>query len=51
VEKLLESLVTEGILRYATPKELASASLRHGYFLTPEGVEKLPLEDRSYGVT
>lgn len=51
VEKLLEGLVTEGILRYATPQELTTASLRYGYFLTPEGVEKLPPEDRSYGVT
>lgn len=51
VEMLLEGLVTEGILRYATPKELATASLCLGYFLTPGGVDKLPPEDRSYGVT
>ena len=48
-EGLLESLVIEGILRYATPDELQQASLRTGYVLTDEGFEKLPPEDRSYG--
>jgi hypothetical protein len=49
-EALLESLVNEGILRHATPQELANVSLHHGYFLTPEGFERLPPEDRSYSL-
>ena len=46
-EALLESLVVEGILRHATPQELAQHSLRHGYYLTEEGLAKLPPEDNS----
>ena len=49
-EDFLESLVTEGILRHATPEELRAASLRHGYFVTEHGLEMLPPEDRSYGI-
>jgi hypothetical protein len=42
-EALLDSLVTEGVLRPATPAELAQAGLRHGYYLTDEGRKKLPV--------
>jgi hypothetical protein len=46
-EKLIEGLVDEGILRYATPEELATASLKHGYFLTEGGRKLLPPMDTS----
>jgi len=48
---MMEDLVTAGILRAATPQELAEHDYRHGYFVTPEGLASLPAEDRSYGAT
>lgn len=42
VEALLESLVDEGFLRYATKEELHQSSLHSGYVLTEEGFAKLP---------
>jgi hypothetical protein len=52
VEALLEGLVSEGVLRHATPDELrlipGPADLRQGYYLTPEGSQSLPPEDRSF---
>lgn len=50
VERLLDQLANEGILRPATPEELKRTGFRYGYVLTPEGLEALPPEDRSYGV-
>jgi predicted transcriptional regulator len=49
-ESLLDQLVAEGILREATSQELKREDARHGYYLTESGHEKLPPEDRSYGV-
>lgn len=49
-EDLLDGLVQEGILRPASPEELKGLSLRHGYFLVLEALDRLPPEDRSYGV-
>ena len=40
-EAVLETLVSEGILRPATPNELAKDGLRHGYHLTDEGRKQL----------
>jgi hypothetical protein len=48
-ETLLNILVEEGILRHATSQELTRHAVRHGYFVTKEGLEKLPPEDRSPG--
>jgi hypothetical protein len=48
VETILEQLVYEGILRHATKEELQSANCRSGYYLTTEGKEALPPEDRSF---
>lgn len=50
VETFLEGLVSEGLLRYATKQELRERGLQHGYRLTPEGLDALPPEDRSYGL-
>jgi hypothetical protein len=49
VEELLEHLVLEGVLRPATKDELKQSGFKHGYFVTPAGLEILPPEDRSYG--
>jgi hypothetical protein len=43
-EALLELLVTEGILRQATQQELKAADQKLGYFVTQEGLKKLPPE-------
>lgn len=50
VEAMLQGLVEDGVLRAATKEELRQAGCQHGYRLTLEGLEKLPPEDRSYGV-
>lgn len=50
IEKILEELVNDGLLRPATLQELKDQGYNHGYFLTPEGLEALPPEDRSYGI-
>lgn len=50
LEALFEGLVDAGIVRHATREELREYGYNHGYFLTPEGLEGLPPEDRSYGV-
>jgi len=52
VEKMMEDLVTNGILRRATPQELKELDHHQdhqGYFVTPQGLAFLPPEDRSYG--
>lgn len=49
VEEVLEQLVNEGVLRHATKEELKQSGFKHGYFVTPAGLEILPPEDRSYG--
>jgi len=50
IETILESLVDEGVLRAANKDELFKGDARHGYVLADGGLNKLPAEDRSYGV-
>lgn len=50
IEAILERLVEGGVLRLANQDELFKADARHGYVLADGGLEKLPAEDRSYGV-
>jgi hypothetical protein len=49
-EQLLEGLVDDGILRHATDTELKKVEKLHGYYLTDGALERLPDEDRSYGI-
>ena len=50
IEKMMDSLVASGVLRLATPQELAKGDCHpayQGYFLTADGLASLPPEDRS----
>ena len=49
-EQLLEGLVDEGIIRPASEAELKIEDKLHGYYLAEGALEKLPPEDRSYGI-
>lgn len=40
-EELLNTLAEDGFIRLATAEELRNFSVRHGYFLTEDGLERI----------